>query len=304
MTSDHTHQPDHGPRPSNLWWYAITAAILVAIALSNAFSERANYASMGDVLPLWEPLVWEFSSVFMIGVLLPALAWFYRRFLFHARGWYKVAIIHAFATLPFSVIHVAGMVGLRKLAYALAGGSYRFGPALSGWLYEYRKDFVTYWLIVLYLAAFSAWYYWRGAHIEREQAVPEQAPESAAPVERPDRMVVRKLNREFILDTADIARVESDGNYVTVHANGTTYQLRGSLSGMSKRLDARRFVQIHRSQIVNVDHVREIQPWDHGDYRVLLKDGSVVNFSRRYRAQLEQLFNPSAEDRPEGAARP
>jgi hypothetical protein len=304
MTSDHTHQPDRAARPSNLWWYAITAAILVAIALSNAFSERANYASMGELLPLREPLVWEFSSVFMIGVLLPALAWFYRRIPFRARDWYRVAIVHALATVPFSVIHVAGMVGLRKLAYALAGGSYHFGSALSGWFYEYRKDFVTYWLIVLYLAASSAWRYWRAVHVEREQAALEPAPEPAVAAEPPDRLVVRKLNREFILDTADIARVESDGNYVTVHANGTTYQLRGSLAGMSKRLDARRFVQIHRSQIVNIDHVREIQPWDHGDYRVLLRDGSVVNFSRRYRAQLEQRFNPSAEGRPEGAAQP
>ncbi|MGH8184792.1 MAG: LytTR family DNA-binding domain-containing protein, partial [Rhodanobacteraceae bacterium] len=77
-----------------------------------------------------------------------------------------------------------------------------------------------------------------------------------------------------------------------------------SLSGLSRWLDDRRFVRIHRSQVVNIDHVREIQPWDHGDYRVLLKDGSVVNFSRRYRARLEQLFNPAAEGRPEGAARP
>lgn len=303
-------QPDKAPRQSTLWWYAITVAILIAIALSNAFSERANYASLGNVLPLRIPLVWEFSSVFMIGVLLPVLAWFYRRFPFHAKGWYRAASIHALATLPFSVIHVAGMVGLRKLAYAMAGSSYHFGPVLSEWFYEYRKDFVSYWLIVLYLAAFSAWRYWHGAHVEQMQAVskleskPEPVAEPEAVPEHSDRLVVRKLNREFILDVADIVRIESDGNYVTIHANGTTYPQRGSLAGLSKRLDGRRFVQIHRSQIVNIDHVREIQPWDHGDYRVLLKDGSVVNFSRRYRARLEHLFNPATEAHREGAARP
>lgn len=304
MESDRTNQRDDQPRHSNARWYAITAAILVAVALSNAFSQRANYASMGDVLPLREPLVWEFSSVFMIGVLLPVLAWFYRRFPFHAKGWYRAAIIHVLATLPFSIIHVAGMVGLRKLAYSMAGSSYHFGPVLSGWLYEYRKDFVTYWLITLYLAAFSAWRYWRGAHIERTQGAPGPTAEPEAAAGRPDRLVVRKLNREFILDTADIARVESDGNYVTIHANGTTYQLRRSLSGLSKQLDGRRFVQIHRSQVVNIDHIREIQPWDHGDYRVLLKDGSVVNFSRRYRARLERVFTPIGVGDREGSAHP
>ncbi len=304
MISDRSHQPDQEPGPPRAWWYAITVAVLVAIALSNAFSERANYAGMGVVLPLWEPLLWEFSSVFMIGVLLPALVWFYRRFPFHSANWYRAAIVHALATVPFSVAHVAGMLGLRTLVYAWVGGSYHFGSVLPGWLYEYRKDFVTYWLILIYLAAFSAWRYRHATHAGKKPGPPEPAPEPATTGGRPDRLVVRKLNREFILDVADIARVESDGNYVTIHANGTTYQLRGSLSGMSKRLDARRFVQIHRSQIVNIDHVREIQPWDHGDYRVLLKDGSVVNFSRRYRAQLERLFNPSAEGPPEDAARP
>lgn len=303
MASNPTN-PDGRPGHSNALWYAITAAILVAVALSNAFSERANYASLGDALPLREPLVWEFSSVFMIGVLLPVLAWFYRRFPFHAKGWYRTAIIHALATLPFSIIHVAGMVGLRKLAYALAGATYHFGPVLPNWLYEYRKDFVAYWLIVLYLAVFSAWRYWRGAQVDRTRPPPQPAPEPEAVAARPDRLVVRKLNREFILDTADIARVESDGNYVTVHANGTTYQLRRSLSGLSKQLDGRRFVQIHRSQVVNIDHIREIQPWDHGDYRVLLKDGSVVNFSRRYRAGLERVFTPGGAGDREGSARP
>jgi len=58
-----------------------------------------------------------------------------------------------------------------------------------------------------------------------------------------------------------------------------------------RKLDSRRFVRVHRSYIVNIDSIREIQPWDSGDYRILLKDGSFVNFSRRYRSRLPQLFN-------------
>lgn len=282
----------------------MTVAVLVAIALSNAFSQRADYASLGDVLPLREPLVWEFTSVFMIGLLLPALAWLYRQAPFRAKDWYRAAVIHAFATLPFSIVHVAGMVALRKLVYALAGATYHFGPVPSGWLYEYRKDFVTYWLIVLYLAAFSAWRDRRAAHAEPVPAAPGPTPQPDMAVGRADRLVVRKLNREFILDTADVARLQSDGNYVTIHANGTTYQMRGSLAGLSRQLDGRRFVQIHRSQVVNIDHIREIQPWDHGDYRVLLKDGSIVNFSRRYRTRLEQVFTPASVGDREGSARP
>jgi hypothetical protein len=291
-----THPRETGlpatPKHLLAWRIGLTAVLLAAIALTNTFSEVSDYARFGDALPVWEPLVWEFSSVILMGALIPVVAWLLRRVPLDLRHWYRCIPIHLFATLPFSIAHVAGMVGLRKLAYALAGGSYHFGPVFSAWVYEYRKDFVTYGIIVAFLGTGSAWRYWRRVHAERLAAEPQPTAPPAGGVESLDRLVVRKLNREFILDVADIARLESSGNYVTVHARGATYQLRGSLAGLVQRLDPRRFVQIHRSQVVNVDHVREIQPWDHGDYRVVLDDGSLINFSRRYRARLEARFCP------------
>lgn len=285
------------------WRVAAVAAILAAIASSNAVSDISNYSRVGEFLPAWQPLAWEFSSVFLIGALILAVDWLVRRFPLITRGWYRAVPIHLLATLPFSIVHVAGMVGLRKLAYAAMGSSYHFGPLLSGWIYEYRKDVVTYWIIA-YLYAFIVWAY---SHRTAPVAPAEATDRVAVPggtVPWLDRLVVHKFNREFILDVADVARIESAGNYVTVHANASTYQLRGSLTSLSKRLDNQRFVQVHRSQVVNIDHVREIQPWEHGDYRVVLNDGSVVNFSRRYRARLDQLLNPPVVGHPESAARP
>lgn len=281
-------EPGHGqPLARRI---ALILAILAALALSNALSQRADHARLGEALPLWEPLVWEYSSVVLIGALIPLLGWLSRRHPLFSPHWYASVAIHLFATLPFSIVHVAGMVGLRKLAYALAGSSYQFGPVLWGWVYEYRKDFVTYWMIVIYLCAWGAWRYWHAA----QTAAPATEPDAAgAPDDaggRLERLVVRKHNREFILDVGDIARLEAAGNYVTVHANGTGYRLRGSLASLVQRLDASRFVQVHRSQVVNIDHVREIQPWAHGDYRVLLDDGSFVNFSRRYRSRFDERF--------------
>jgi len=119
-----------------------------------------------------------------------------------------------------------------------------------------------------------------------------------------DRLVAQRLNREYILDAGAVARLEANGNYVTVYANATCYQVRGSLAGVTARLDARRFVRIHRCQVVNLDHVREIQPWGHGDYRVVLDDGGVVNLSRRYRAALDRVLDPAAVRACGGAARP
>ena len=103
--------------------------------------------------------------------------------------------------------------------------------------------------------------------------------------------MVRKLNREFILDLGEIDRIEADGNYVVIHASGQSYRLRESLEGLARRLDEQRFARVHRAHVVNIDRIREIQPWDNGDYRILLKDGSFVNFSRRYRSRLNHLFH-------------
>ena len=89
---------------------------------------------------------------------------------------------------------------------------------------------------------------------------------------------------------ADVDRVEADGNYVMVHAQGSAYPRRESLAALEKKLDGRRFVRVHRGHLVNVDRIREIQPWDHGDYRILLRDGSYVNLSRRYRGRLQHLL--------------
>jgi hypothetical protein len=278
-----------------VWRVAPLLAILAVAALSNALSRRADYLRFGESLPAWKPFVWEYSSVILIGALIPVMDWLSRRFPLLSPRWRMTVPIHLLATLPFSVIHVAGMVGLRKLAYALAGSSYQFGPVLSGWLYEYRKDFVTYWMIALYLCAWGAWRHWQAARAGAPAAEPDAArvPHDAAG--RLARLVVRKHNREFILDVTDIARLEAAGNYVTVHTKGTDYRLRGSLAGLVQHLDGSRFVQVHRSQVVNIDHVREIQPWAHGDYRVLLDDGSFVNFSRRYRSQFDRLFGRATD---------
>jgi DNA-binding LytR/AlgR family response regulator len=181
------------------------------------------------------------------------------------------------------------MVLLRKLVYRGAGERYDFGPFWDNWPYEYRKDFVTYVVILAALMAFRVYGLWREARAARDTSAPAPMPlaPSAAPL---GRLVVRKRNREFILDAADIDRLEADGNYVIVHAGGESYRLRESLEALSARLDEARFARVHRAHVVNIDRIREIQPWDHGDYRILLKDGSFLNFSRRYRSRLSHLF--------------
>lgn len=270
---------------------AIFGGIVAAICTMNVFTALTDHVRSGDPLQWWEPVLWEYSSAVLIWALIPFIAWLYRYAPITSRTWHWAVPLHLAATPVYSLVHVGGMVLLRKLGYGLLGGHYRFGPWLSDWIYEYRKDLVTYGLILAGLQAFRIYRLWlesQAAPAEKPPASAEPAAPEPAPLER---LVVKKLNREFILNTADIDRIDADGNYVTIHAQGSTYPLRESLAALERKLDSKRFARVHRGHIVNLDRIREIQPWDSGDYRIVLADGSHVNFSRRYRSRLPQLFN-------------
>jgi two-component system LytT family response regulator len=92
------------------------------------------------------------------------------------------------------------------------------------------------------------------------------------------------------LAVAQVERFEAAKTYVTVHTGGERYRLRTTPDRLEERLDARAFVRVHRSTIVRVDRVAELQPWSHGDYVVVLLGGARVRLSRRYRERLEQFL--------------
>ena len=268
-----------------VWQMVFFAGLLTVIAVSNVFTTLADNARGGYILSWWQPTTWEFSSVSVTWCLIFAVAWWLKRFPITQAGWWRNLPAHLMFTFPYSLVHVGAMVGLRKLVYAAMGHSYDFGAWWPNWFYEYRKDLVGYSIIVAGLLAFRIYGLWLDSR--GRDAVAGGSPQGA-PLER---LVVRKLNREFILSIGDIDRIEADGNYVTVFVKGDSYPLRESMVTLEKKLDQKHFARVHRGHIVNIDRIREIQPWDHGDYRIVLKDGSFVNFSRRYRSRLIHLFH-------------
>jgi len=104
------------------------------------------------------------------------------------------------------------------------------------------------------------------------------------------RVIVHHKNKAFLLPVDRIDRVEADRNYVRLHSGGSTFTLRGSISSLGERLDPEKFLRINRSEIVRLDAVKELQPWFHGDYRVIMQDGTTLIWSRRYRAQTAGEF--------------
>lgn len=93
-----------------------------------------------------------------------------------------------------------------------------------------------------------------------------------------------------ILATEEIDWIEANGNYVHLHVGGVSYTYRAALRQLHDRLDPARFLRIHRATVVNVERVRELHPLFGGNAELVLKDGSHVRLSRRYRAQARKAL--------------
>jgi len=103
-------------------------------------------------------------------------------------------------------------------------------------------------------------------------------------------ITVRQWNRVHLVRVEDIDFVEAEDNYVVVHAASRTYKGRDRISDVESQLDARRFVRIHRSTIVHLAKIREVQPLTHGDHAVILRDGKVLRVARSRRQALGQAL--------------
>jgi two-component system LytT family response regulator len=109
-----------------------------------------------------------------------------------------------------------------------------------------------------------------------------------------ERLVIKAGGRVFFLRVDEIDWIEAAANYVRLHTGKEAHLLRETINGLAAKLDPDKFLRIHRSIIVNLERVKEMQPWFHGDYVVILQDGTQLTSSRNYREQLRKLLGKSA----------
>jgi two-component system LytT family response regulator len=133
--------------------------------------------------------------------------------------------------------------------------------------------------------------------IERAGAAPDLAERIARLVEDmrgapryAERILVTSGERGQLLEVSRLDRVEADRNYVTLHAGRDVYRMRGTLDRLERRLDPSVFVRVNRSTIVRVGAIKEVQPWFHGEYRIVLVDGTEVTWTRTHLDRAAELF--------------
>lgn len=103
------------------------------------------------------------------------------------------------------------------------------------------------------------------------------------------RITVKRDGRAYFVPVREIDYIEAAGNYVKLHVRGAAHPLRATVRSLVTQLDPLRFTRIHKSTIVNVERVREVQPWFGGDYVAILHDGTQLRVSRTY---VQELLRP------------
>jgi two-component system LytT family response regulator len=98
-----------------------------------------------------------------------------------------------------------------------------------------------------------------------------------------DRIPVKSVGRTLFVNAGSVDWLETAGNYVCLHAGKETHVVRETMNKLETQLDPAKFVRIHRSTMVRIEVIREVQPLFNGDRAVILHDGTRLTLSRSYR---------------------
>ena len=105
-----------------------------------------------------------------------------------------------------------------------------------------------------------------------------------------DRLLIREESRAYFVNVREISWIESERNYLILHAGAKSHTVRRTLDSIEEMLDPKLFIRINRSSIVRLDAIREMLPWFHGEYRVILHDKTELRWSRRYVTRRPELL--------------
>lgn len=258
-------------------FFAINSSLLATSVIMEAKRRGSEIA-----FQLWEPFVWEYTSAISIIMLLPLIA---RYTLKYPIDWQKIGktiLLYWFASVVYSGLHIGMMVIFRKAIYWTQASTYQLGDLSFELLYEYRKDL---WSFIFLVAGIYSYRF----IVIRLQGEANLIADGEEPTTQQtcDRLLVKKLGKEFIVKVEDIEWLESSGNYVNLHVKGRIYPTRATLGRLIEQINEKGFCRIHRSHGVNLDAIDSITPLNSGDSEVRLINGKTLNLSRRYKDQLK-----------------
>lgn len=240
-------------------------------------------------------------------ILTVPVLWFARRYAFGGLGWFRFFGIHIPAGAIFALTQLGIYVAIASILFNDGSHSvidyYKFLLAS-----EFQSSFLVYFAIIATVYVYDhffdprrlstdAWIKKRGVvNLQTDEAAERIYPPSSASSESNGhrdvlrRISVKENGRIVLLDVNEINWITSDGNYINLHTPKKKYILRETMNSMEKKLDSHDFVRLRRSTIVRIKEIKEFHPTFNGEYDVVLKNGTKLSASRRYRKNLESIL--------------
>jgi hypothetical protein len=261
---------DQSKWPMWIFWMGMFA-LSALLAWNNALTTTADLIRNQVTFKTWQPYIWEYSSFLSSFLLYFGIYWLANNASLLNQNWLRNFFIHVLASVIFSILHVLLMVWLREIIYYTMGGEYDFGDWLSEWLYEYRKDVITYFIFLTTVYAFQYF------------SKPEPSTASESVIKK-----LKVINKQgiFWINCIDITTIESGGNYVYIHANGQVQPMRSTMADIEAQVDPADFIRVHRSYIVNLDHCKGIQKQSNDVSELIMLNDKTVPVSKKYRPKL------------------
>lgn len=283
--------------------FVLLAVVLTLVnAVVASLSVSADLVRRGVPFRPAEPWIWELSSALALLLWLAPLLWADDRLRERVASLAARLGVRVLASAVWSALHVATMVGLRHVAYALAGWTYAFGPWFDGFVYEYRKDAVTF-AVILAIAAV-----WRAVEARSRGTaaeLPRDAPAEAEPEPATaPAFLVRTSAGDVLVRAPEIDWVEAQGNYVALHVQGRALLMRQTLAELEGQLAAHGFIRTHRGALVNAARVQAIVPRQGSELGVRLAGGEIAPLSESRRAGVVQRVLGGAQSSADAVPTP
>lgn len=255
--------------------YLIVTCIVISTSRNMDFARSQNGES--------DSLVWMFEITSHLATATSAILApvFLNLFPISTDNWQRRLPIYGLGLIIFSIIHILLMVAMRSLAYPLLeSGTYHFGlMELEPWIYEIRKDALTFFMIVtLFLSARHFFQLHLEANTARKDA------------KDTGRLSLTSGGRTIFLEAADVHYVKAAGNYVEVFTQSGMHLVRMTMFTMEKLLNTTgQHIRVHRSYIVNLLSIKAISANGKGEAILIMSSNQELPVGRKYKTKVTQM---------------
>lgn len=266
-----------GATASSLAPYGWLALLIVTNAVVSTLSSAHDAAMRGQPYDLARPAFFDTTGALCTLMLLPL----FRQgmhLLSRCRNWITTLGTASLIASLYAIAHIAILIPIRKACFAMIGGSYDFNWLSQG-PYDFRRE-----IIAAMVIGGAFWLYDR-----RTIESGETADRKDVRLTDVSRLWLRDGATAVRVDPGAIVTVSSAGNYVEFSLADKSYLIRGTLAGEEARLRPFGLRRVHRTRLVNLNHVVAVEPRPGGDFRLRLDNGQLISGSRRYRDAVKAM---------------